>query len=130
MTKYNVIVDDMGRVRIPSDILREYQIYYGMQMELVKTPLGYVLSPFVKSFEECCHEWWDRNHSYINQKFSPRWRRCGDYTMCVVNVNGESRCGVARRMYEDTPDLTVGAVASYARAMDIPVNELVGYKGG
>ena len=125
-----VVVDSMGRIRLPVGIFNEYKIYPGMEIAVVKTSLGYTLAPVIKSFETCCHEWWDKNHSYIALNLKPKWRRCDDYTMCIVEYNGDTHCGIARRMHGDTYDPTVGAVASYARAMGIPVNELVNYKGG
>ena len=40
-----VVVDSMGRIRLPVGVVNEYKICSGMEIAVVKTSLGYTLAP-------------------------------------------------------------------------------------
>lgn len=124
-------IDDLGRIVIPKEIRRTLNIKEGDALEISTTKKGGIfIKKYSRSFEECCHAWMESPASkYVTERRNATWVHNGDYTMCIV-INGErTQYGVAKRYKEDAYDSVVGKVASYARAVGVPVNQMIGYEG-
>ena len=126
-------IDDLGRVAIPKVIRENLKIHSGDAFEIFTDRDGAItFKPYYKSWEECAIDFYDNNPLTFKGKNSPCvFHHCGCYTVCFINseYNHGSHYGVAKRYAKDRHDYRIGEVAAYARAMHIPINELIGYKG-
>lgn len=122
-------IDDLGRVVIPKDVRRICKIKEGDPLEIFTEHDGsIVIKPYRKSWEDTVLEWWDKNQNRPAMRCSDFTRK-GDYTFCVVNrPYSSSVAGFAKRYCNDTDDDRIGKVAAFARAVGVPINELIGWK--
>lgn len=122
-------IDDLGRVVIPKEIRRALKIKEGDPLEIYTERDGSViLKPYHKSFEECALEWYESYEKLLNRCY---FRFESDYTFCIANhynTNEPERAGFAKRFCKDEHNPRIGKVAAYARAINVPINSLVGYE--
>ena len=126
-------IDDIGRVVIPKEIRHTCKIKEGDPLEIyIERDGSIILKPYYKSWEECAIDFYDSHPHIFLKKDSPyAFHHSGHYTVCFFNsdYNRDSRYGVAKRYAKDSHDSRIGEVAAYARVIDRPINELIGYKG-
>ena len=122
-------IDDLGRVVIPKEIRRILKITEGCPMEIYYDRDGSItLKPYRKSWEECCHEWYESYEKLLSRCY---FRFESDYTFCIANhynTNEPERAGFAKRFCKDEHDPIIGKVAAYANAMGYDLNEMIGYE--
>lgn len=121
-------IDDLGRIVIPKEVRRTLNIKENEAMEFYLEGKNIVLRPYRKSFEELCQEWY-RNNGWKMNSNNARFIYHGDYTFCIVSLNGQTYYGGAKRYKNDTPNGDIGRTAAYANAIGTHINKLVGYKG-
>lgn len=125
-------IDDLGRVVIPKEIRRTFGLKEGDALEIITNYNNeeIVIRPYKKSWEECAIDWYN-NHIPLMGSHTISFIFSGDYTICTFWDEQSHRCwvGKAKRYVSDEYDNRIGKVAAYARAMCIPINQLIGYKG-
>ena len=137
MNSFGIIrrIDDIGRIAIPKEIRRNFGLKTGDELEIITNYNNeeIVIRPYRKSWEECAIDFYNNNPLTFGTNFdNPHlFHHCGRYTVCFINSfhPKDSRVGVAKRYVKDDDDFRIGEVAAYARAIDQPINELIGYKG-
>jgi AbrB family looped-hinge helix DNA binding protein len=123
-------IDDIGRVVIPKEIRRTLKIKEGDPLEIIPNYNGteIVIRPYRKSWEDTVLEWWEANRNMALRYAA--FSRVNDYTFCVVTrPNDCSRGGYAKRFFKDKDDYRIAQVAAYAKAIHVPIDKLVGWKG-
>ena len=122
-------IDDLGRVVIPKEIRRALQIKEGAPLEIFTERDGsIIIKPYLKSWEECCHEWYESYKKLLNHC---HFHFVDDYTFCIANHYNPTepdRAGFAKRFCKDKHDPVIGGVTSYANAMGYDLNEMIGYE--
>lgn len=122
--------DELGRIVIPKEIRRTFKIKEGDPMEIFTARDGsIIIKPYRKSWEECVLEWFD-NHTSLMSSHTISFIHSGDHTICTFWDEQRHQCwvGKAKRYVSDEYDSRIGKVAAYARAMCIPINDLIGYE--
>ena len=123
-------IDDLGRVVIPKEIRRIFKIKEGDPLEIFTARDGsIIIKPYRKSWEECALEWF-YNHTSLMESHTISFIHSGDHTICTFWDEQHHQCwvGKAKRYVSDEYDSRIGKVAAYARAMCIPINDLIGYE--
>ena len=123
-------IDELGRIVIPKEIRRTLKINEGDALELITNDNGteIVIRPYKKSWEDTVIEWWNASQNLPAVRRSSFYRM-GDYTFCVVDRPYKSKvAGFAKRYCTDINDDRIGKAAAFARAIDEPINELVGWE--
>ena len=123
-------IDDLGRVVIPKEIRRAFKIKEGDPLEIFTGRDGsIIIKPYHKSWEECALEWFN-NHASLMGSHTISFIHSGDHTICTLWDEQHCQCwvGKAKRYAFDEYDSRIGKVAAYARAMCIPINDLIGYE--
>lgn len=123
-------IDDLGRVVIPKEIRRTFKIKEGDPLEIFTARDGsIIIKRYRKSWEECALEWFD-NHVSLMNSHTFSFIHSGDHTICTFWDEQHHQCwvGKAKRYVSDEYDSRIGKVAAYARAMCIPINDLIGYE--
>ena len=123
-------IDELGRVVIPKEIRRAFKIKEGDPLEIYTERDGsIILKPYRQPWENVVLEWYEQNLAHI-KNLPISFIHAGDYTICTVYYPEKNRyeIGKAHCFYEDTPDQRIGKVAAYARAINVPINSLVGYE--
>ena len=123
-------IDDLGRVVIPKEIRRTFKIKEGDPLEIFTSRDGSII---IKLY---CQPWvdyainWYNTHTTLMGSHTISFIHSGDYTICTVWDEQRNQCwvGKAKRYVSDDYDNRVGKVAAYARAMCIPINDLIGYE--
>ena len=123
-------IDDLGRVVIPKEIRRNMKLDAGDALEITyNNGKEIVIRPYKKSWEDTVIEWWNASQNLPAVRRSSFYRM-GDYTFCVVDRPYKSKvAGFAKRYCTDINDDRIGKAAAFARAIDEPINELVGWEG-
>lgn len=124
-------IDDLGRIVIPKEIRRALKIREGDPMEIYLERDGSViLKPYRRPWEEYVIDWYN-NHTALMGHHTMSFIHSGDYTICTFWDEQRKRywVGKAKRYFSDDYDNRIGKVAAYARASNVPINSLVGYKG-
>lgn len=123
-------IDDMGRVIIPSEICRNLKLKEGDRMEVSVDGKGNILiRKYKETWEETVLKWWKRNY-FLPALKRAEFYRMGIYTFCIIrHADCSTVAGFAKRYCKDTDNETIGKVAAYARALGIPINKLIGWKG-
>ena len=123
-------IDDLGRVVIPKEIRRNMKLDAGDALEITyNNGKEIVIRPYKKSWEDTVIEWWNASQNLPAVRRSSFYRM-GDYTFCVVDRPYKSKvAGFAKRYCMDINDDRIGKAAAFARAIDEPINELVGWEG-
>lgn len=122
-------IDELGRIVIPKKFREEMKIKEGDPLEIIPCRDGsIIIKPCRKSFEQCCHEWYNSHVSMLCRCY---FRYEGDYTFCIVDYytsEHPERAGFAKRFREDEHDLIIGKVVAYANAMGYDLNLMIGYE--
>ena len=124
-------MDDLGRVVIPKSIRQSLKIKEGDPLEFFTEPDGSViLKPYRQPWEDCVINWYNNNISLLGAR-TTSFIQSGDYTICTFwdEYRRKYRVGQAKRYVSDDYDSRIGEVAAYARAICVPINDLIGYKG-
>lgn len=124
-------IDSLGRVAIPKEIRRTFKIEEGDPLEIfVGRDRSIIIKPYHQPWEDYVIEWYD-NHISLMESHTISFIHSGDHTICTFWDEQHHRCwvGKAKRYVSDDYDNRIGKVAAYARAICIPINELIGYKG-
>lgn len=123
-------IDDMGRVIIPNEICRNLKLKENDRMEVFVDDKGnIIIRKYKESWEETVLKWW-KGHYFLPTLKRAEFYHMDDYTFCIItNVDGSTAAGFAKRYCKDTDNETIGKVAAYARALGIPINKLIGWKG-
>ena len=123
-------IDDMGRIIIPGEICSNLKLKEGDRMEVSVDGKGnIVIRKYKESWEETVLKWWRKHYSLPALKRA-EFYRMGVYTFCIIrNVDCSTVAGFAKRYCKDTDNETIGKVAAYARALGVPINKLIGWKG-
>ena len=124
-------IDDLGRVVIPKEIRRNMGLKEDDVVEIITNYNNkeIVIRPHKKSWEDTVIEWWNASQNLPAVRRSSFYRM-GDYTFCVVDRPYKSKvAGFAKRYCTDINDDRIGKAAAFARAIDEPINELVGWEG-
>lgn len=120
-------IDDLGRIVIPKEIRRNFDIKEGDPLEITTYEGTITIRKYKKSFEQCAVDWfnthaWEMNSTYFRVE--------GEYTFCIIRFIGElPRAGYAKRFKDDAWDHRIGKVAAFARAMGRNLNKMIGYEG-
>lgn len=123
-------VDENGRVVIPKAIREVLDIIENTPLEIQYNNNGeIILRKYRKSFEQCCHDWYETNQHIMDKCLFITQYRYG-YTFCIAPVthNGPVRAGFAKRSKNDKWDSNIGRVAAYANAMGFNLNKMIGYE--
>ena len=131
MANYGIVrrIDDLGRIVIPKEIRRNMGLNDGDALEILTNhnDKEIVIRPHRKSWEDTVLEWWEANRMALRYA---AFSHVNDYTFCVLTrPNDCSRGGYAKRFFRDKDDNRIGQVAAYAKAINVPINKLVGWKG-
>lgn len=123
-------IDELGRVVIPKAIREALKIEENTPLEIQYNRHGeIIIRKYRKSFEQCCHDWYDANR-HIMDKCHFMTQYGYGYTFCITPVtpNGSIRAGSAKCFKDDPWDTTIGRVAAYANAMGYTLNKMIGYE--
>jgi len=123
-------IDELGRVVIPREVRRICKINEGDPLELFTARDGsIIIKPYYKPWEDYAIDWYN-NHISLMESNTISFIRSGDYTICTFWDEQNHQCwvGKAKRYVSDDYDSRIGKVAAYARAMCIPINEMIGWK--
>ena len=123
-------VDEHGRVAIPKVVREVLKIEENTPLEFQYIGNGgIIIRKYHKSFEQCCHDWYDANH-HIMDKCHFMTQYGYGYTFCITPVapDGSTRAGFAKCSKDDEWNTNIGRVAAYANAIGQPLNEMIGYE--
>lgn len=123
-------IDDLGRIAFPIANLRSINLNKGDPVEITLQKDGtIVIRKYKKSWEDTALEWWVDNYRRPAMQRAD-FTRVGDYTFCVLHKpNGSCVAGFAKRYFSDKDDDRIGKIAAFARAIDTPIDKLIGWKG-
>lgn len=123
-------IDDLGRVVIPKEIRRTLKIKESDPLEIyVERDGSIILKPY-RRWEDYVTDWYN-HHIPLMESNTISFIHSGDHTICTYWDEQHHRCwvGKAKRYVSDDYDNRIGKVAAYARAMCIPIDKLIGWKG-
>lgn len=111
-------IDDLGRVVIPKEIRRTYNIREGDALEIYTTNEGIVFAKYdqTQSKEQEAQEWLQSHRPSINYACA-RFTIDGDTTICEAIRQGKRVTGTAKRDPNDTFSPSVGMVYAFCRAV-------------
>ena len=124
-------VDGNGRVVIPKAIREVLNIIENTPLKIQYNCDGkIILSKYHRSFEKCCHDWYEENR-HIMEKCHFMTQYGYGYTFCITPVtnNGSTRAGFAKCSKDDEWNTNIGRIAAYANAMGYDLNKMIGYEG-
>ena len=124
-------VDGNGRVAIPKVIREVLKIEENTPLEFQYIGNGkIILSKYSKSFEKCCHDWYEENRHIMEMCHFMTQYGYG-YTFCItpIDPDGSTRAGFAKCSKDDEWNTNIGRVAAYANAMGRDLNKMIGYEG-
>ena len=123
-------IDELGRVLIPKEIRRICKINEGDPMEFFTARDGsIIIKPYCKQWEDYAIDWYN-NHISLMESNTISFIRSGDYTICTYWDEQHHQCwvGKAKRYVSDDYDSRIGKVASYAHAIGVPLDIMIGWK--
>lgn len=123
-------IDELGRIVIPKNIRSALKIDENDPLEIQYNNNGeIILRKYRKSFEQCCHDWYEANQPIMDKCLFMMQYRYG-YTFCItpVTCNGSVRAGFAKCSKDDEWNSNIGRVAAYANAMGFNLNKMIGYE--
>lgn len=112
-------IDDLGRVVIPKEIRRNYNIKEGDPLEIFTINEGIVFAPYQKPAESksrAAREWLTKNRPFM-VSVGARFSVVGTTTTCEVIRNNTRQTGEAKYNPSDEFDPTVGMVVAFCRAV-------------
>lgn len=123
-------IDDLGRIVIPKEVRRALKIKEGDPLEIFTGRDGSIIVRLYRQpWEDYAIDWYN-NHIPLMESHTISFIHSGDHTICTVWDEQHNRywVGKAKRYFSDDYDNRIGKVAAYARAMCIPINDLIGYE--
>ena len=123
-------IDEFGRVVIPKNICDTLKLKENDPLEIQYNCNGeIILRKYHKSFEQCCHDWYEANSHLMNKCHFMTQYGYG-YTFCITPVapDGSTRAGFAKCSKDDELNTNIGRVAAYANAMGYKRNKMIGYE--
>lgn len=123
-------IDDLGRVVIPKEIRRAFKIKEGDSLEIFTGRDGsIIIKPYRQPWEDYVIDWYNNNITLMTSR-TISFIHSGDHTICTFWDEQHHRywVGKAKRYVSDDYDNRIGKVAAYARAMCIPINDLIEYE--
>ena len=124
-------VDGNGRVAIPKVVREALKIEENTPLVIQYNQNGeIILSKYSKSFEKCCHDWYEENRHIMEMCHFMTQYGYG-YTFCItpIDPDGSTRAGFAKCSKDDEWNTNIGRVAAYANAMGYDLNKMIGYEG-
>lgn len=123
-------IDELGRVVIPKAIREVLNIIENTPLVIQYNQNGeIILRKYSKSFEQCCHDWYEANRHVMDRCHFMTQYGYG-YTFCITPVapDGSTRAGFAKCSKDDEWNTNIGRVAAYANAMGYDLNKMIGYE--
>ena len=116
-------IDDLGRVVIPKELCRLFNIREGDALEIFTTDEGIVFAPYDNHIEkESFAVEWLRKYKDGLKNSSAKFSVDGSVTTCEVISSGRTRViGTSTCNPNDAFSPAVGMVISYCRAMGYPI---------
>ena len=124
-------VDEYGRVVLPKAVREALKIEEDTPLVIQYNQNGeIILSKYSKSFEKCCHDWYEENRHIMEMCHFMTQYGYG-YTFCItpIDPDGSTRAGFAKCSKDDEWNTNIGRVAAYANAMGYDLNKMIGYEG-
>ena len=124
-------VDEYGRVVLPKAVREALKIEENTPLVIQYNQNGeIILSKYHKSFEKCCHDWYEENRHIMEMCHFMTQYGYG-YTFCItpIDPDGSTRAGFAKCSKDDEWNTNIGRVAAYANAMGCDLNKMIGYEG-
>ena len=124
-------VDENGRVVLPKAVREALKIEENTPLVIQYNQNGeIILSKYSKSFEKCCHDWYEENRHIMEMCHFMTQYGYG-YTFCItpIDPDGSTRAGFAKCSKDDEWNTNIGRVAAYANAMGCDLNKMIGYEG-
>lgn len=123
-------VDEYGRVVLPKAVREALKIEENTPLVIQYNQNGeIILSKYSKSFEKCCHDWYEENRHIMEMCHFMTQYGYG-YTFCIAPIDhdGPTRAGFAKCSKDDEWNTNIGRVAAYANAMGYDLNKMIGYE--
>ena len=116
-------IDDLGRVAIPKEVRRVFNIREGDALEIFTTDEGIVFAPYDNQVEkETFATNWLRKYKDALKNNRAKFSVDGRVTTCeVINGDRNRKTGVSTCDPRDDFSPAVGMVISYCRATDCPI---------
>lgn len=110
-------IDDLGRVVIPKEIRRAFDIREGDALDIFTTDEGIVFSKhdMTQDKEKSAQKWLQDHNTTLSRLFA-RFTIEGDTTVCECIWNGRRSVGTAKRDPRDSFSPSVGMVYAFCRA--------------
>lgn len=123
-------VDELGRIVIPRAVREALKIEENTPLVIqYNSNDEIVIRKYRKSFEQCCHDWYEANSHLMNKCHFMTQYGYG-YTFCITppTYNGSRRAGFAKCYKDDEWNTNIGRVAAYANAIGYNLNKMIGYE--
>ena len=116
-------IDDLGRVVIPKELCRLFNIHEGDALEIFTIDEGIVFAPYDNQIEkEIFATNWLRKYKDALKSNRAKFSVDGGVTTCeVINSVRNRKTGVATCDPRDDFSPAIGMVISYCRAIDCPI---------
>ena len=116
-------IDDLGRVVIPKELRRVFNIREGDALEIFTTDEGIVFAPYDNQIEkEIFATNWLRKYKDALKSNRAKFSVDGSVTICeVINGDRNRKTGVSTCDPRDDFSPAIGMVISYCRAIGCPI---------
>ena len=116
-------IDDLGRVAIPKELRRVFNIREGDALEIFTTDEGIVFAPYDNQVEkETFATNWLRKYKDALKNNRAKFSVDGSVTICeVINGDRNRKTGVSTCDPCDDFSPAIGMVIAYCRAIDCPI---------
>ena len=116
-------IDDLGRVAIPKELRRVFNIREGDALEIFTTDEGIVFAPYDNQVEKETYAMnWLRKYKDALKNNRAKFSVDGVVTTCeVINGDRDRKTGVSTCDPRDDFSPAIGMVISYCRAIGCPI---------
>lgn len=115
-------MDDLGRVVIPKELRKKFDIREGDALEIYTTNEGIVFAPYDNHVEkETFATEWLRKQKAGLKSYAARFTVDDKTTICEVILGGARDSGTAVCNPKDEFSPAIGMVISYCRAIGYPI---------
>ena len=116
-------IDDLGRVVIPKELRKKFNIREGEALEIFTTDEGIVFAPYDNQTEkETFATNWLRKYKDALKNNRTKFSVDGGVTTCeVINGDRNRKTGVSTCDSRDDFSPAIGMVISYCRAIGCPI---------
>ena len=116
-------IDDLGRVVIPKELCRLFNIHEGDALEIFTTDEGIVFAPYDNQAEKETYAMnWLRKYKDALKNNRAKFSVDGDVTTCeVINDDRNRQTGVATCDPRDGFSPAIDMVIAYCRAIGCPI---------